>query len=199
VEFPLSPAYPTFVLRFVLVFIAFFIPMLVSAFGIASRKQWSLYLFRFVLPLGVVGLVALAVGLVLRLMDYSDTAKQLYDLGGMCIVLCVCSSFGGIFADAVAERRDLKIRLRKPTKTNRLATGPLCPTHNERMKVNAMLGGHSCPSEGCAVSYTVEDGYVRIVNGVKQEPTNYKPYRRKKTQGKSPTNCLTDTSNRVTD
>jgi hypothetical protein len=197
VEFPLSPTYPTFLLRLGLVLIVYFVPMLISAFGLVGRKQWSIYLFRFVLPLGVVGLVAPMVGFVLRLTDHSEAAKRLNDLGGLCIVLCVCSFLGGIFADAVAERRDLKIRLRTPTKMNRLAPVPLCPSHNKRMKVNAMVSGYSCPSEGCTVSYTVEDGYVRVVNGVKQKPTNFKPYRRKNVQGKSPMNCVAGTSNRV--
>jgi hypothetical protein len=176
VEFPLAPSHPTFVLRLVLVFIVFFIPMLISAFGLVSRKQWSIYIFRFVLPMGVVGLVASVVGFVPRMMDYSTAAQRLRDLGSMCIVLCVCSFFGGIFADAVAEIRDLKIRLRKPIKMNRLAPVPLCPSHNERMKVNEMLTGYSCPLEGCTVSYTVEDGYIRVVNGVKQKPAYIKPY-----------------------
>jgi hypothetical protein len=174
VEFPLSPSHPTFVLRLVLVFIVYFIPMLISAFGLVSRKQWSIYLFRFVPPLGVVGLVPLMVGFVLRLMDYSETAQRLRDLGGMCIVLCICSFFGGIFACGVAERRELKIRVGGSTKMNRLAPVPLCPSHNERMKVNAMLRGYSCPLEGCTVSYTAEDGYIRVVNGVKQKPTYIK-------------------------
>jgi hypothetical protein len=156
--------------------IVFFIPMLISAFGLVSRKQWSIYIFRFVLPMGVVGLVASVVGFVPRMMDYSTAAQRLRDLGSMCIVLCVCSFFGGIFADAVAEIRDLKIRLRKPIKMNRLAPVPLCPSHNERMKVNEMLTGYSCPLEGCTVSYTVEDGYIRVVDGVKQKPTYIKPY-----------------------
>jgi hypothetical protein len=54
---------------------------------------------------------------------------------------------------------------------NHLVPIPLCPSHSERMKVNATLSGYSCPSEGCAVSYTVEDGYIRVVNGVNQKPT----------------------------
>src|SRR5438093_12229716 len=94
--------------------------MLISAFGLVSRKQWSIYLFRFVLPLGVVGLVAAMVGFLLRLMDYSETAQRLHDLGGMCILLCICSFFVGIFAYAVAERRVLNIRLGVSTKTNHL-------------------------------------------------------------------------------
>jgi hypothetical protein len=110
VEFPLSPAHPTFVLRLVLVFIVLFVPMLISAFGLVSRKQWFVYLLRFVLPLGIVGLVFSVVGFVLRLMSHSETAQRLYDLGGMCIVLCICSFFGASFADTVADRRDLKIR-----------------------------------------------------------------------------------------
>jgi hypothetical protein len=200
VEFPLSPSHATFVLRLVLVFIVFFIPMLISAFGLISKKQWSMCLFRFVLPLGVVGLVASTVGFVLRLMDYSETAQRLRDPGGMCIVLCVCSFFGGTFAYAVAERRELKIRFEGSAQMNRLAPAPprpfreakvrfgggspkmnhlapvpLCPSHNERMRMNAMLRGYSCPLEGCTVSYTVEDGYIRIVNGVKQKPTYIEP------------------------
>jgi hypothetical protein len=113
VEFPLSPAHPTFVLRLVLVFIVLFIPMLISAFGLVSRKQWFIYLLGFVLPLGVVGLVAPMVGFVLHLMDYSEAAQRLHDLGGMCIALCICSFFGASFADSVADRRNLKIRLRR--------------------------------------------------------------------------------------
>jgi hypothetical protein len=175
VEFPLSPSHPTFVLRLVFVFIVYFIPMPISAFGLVSRKQWSIYIFRFVLPLGVVGLVVALVGFVVRLVDYSETVQRLRDLGSMCIVLCVCSFFGGTFAYAVAERRELKIRFGGSTKMSRLAPAPLCPSHNERMKVNGMLGGYSCPSEGCTVSYTVEDGYIRVVNGLKQKPTYIKP------------------------
>jgi hypothetical protein len=176
VEFPLSPSHATFVWRLVLVLIVYFIPMLISAFGLVSRKQWSIYLFRFVLPLGVVGLLAPMVGFVPPLMDYPETAQRLHDLGGLCIVLCICSLFGGIFAYAVAERRELKIRLGGSPKMNRLALVPLCPSHNERMKVNAVLRGYSCPLEGCRVSYTVEDGYIRVVNGVKQKPTYIKLY-----------------------
>jgi hypothetical protein len=174
VEFPLSPSNPTFVLRLVLVFVVYFIPMLISAFGLVSRKQWSIYPLRFVLPLGVVGLVATMVGFVLRLMDYSETAQRLHDLGGMCIVLCICSFFGGIFAYAVAEGRELKIRLGGSKKMNRSTPVPLCPSHNERMKVNAMLRGYSCPLEGCTVSYTSEDGYIRVLNGVAEKPTYIK-------------------------
>lgn len=198
-EFPLSPAHPTFILRLVLAFIVFFVPMPISAFGLVSRKQWSLYLFRFVLPLGVVGLAVPVAGFVLRLMGHSESAPRLYDLGGMCVVLSICAFFGGTFADAVANGREPKIRLRiriptqlripsristrisaristrVSTKRNRPTLLPLCPSHNQRMKVNAMINGYSCPSEGCSVSYTVEEGYIRVVNGVKQEPTRIKP------------------------
>jgi hypothetical protein len=30
--------------------------------------------------------------------------------------------------------------------------------------------------EGCTVSYTAEDGYIRVVNGIKQKPTYIKTY-----------------------
>ena len=51
-----------------------------------------------------------------------------------------------------------------------LAPVPLCPSHNERMKVNLTFTGYSCPSGGCSVTYTEGVGYFRFVNGFQQRP-----------------------------
>jgi hypothetical protein len=53
-----------------------------------------------------------------------------------------------------------------------LAPVPLCPSHNDRMKVNPTFTGYACPSDGCTVTYTEEVGYFRVVGGVKQRPLN---------------------------
>ena len=53
-----------------------------------------------------------------------------------------------------------------------LAPVPLCPSHNEPMKVNLTFTGYSCPAEGCTIAYTEDEGYSRFVNGVKQRPSN---------------------------
>ena len=53
-----------------------------------------------------------------------------------------------------------------------LAPVPLCPSHNERMKVNLTFTGYSCPSGGCSVTYTEGVGYFRFVNGFQQRPPN---------------------------
>jgi hypothetical protein len=113
VEFPLSPSHPTIVLRLVLVLIVLFVPLFISALRLVSKKRWGIYLFACVLPLGLVGLIAPMVGFVLQFMDYLEASQRLRDLGGMCIVLCICSFFGASFADTVADRRNLKIRLRE--------------------------------------------------------------------------------------
>jgi hypothetical protein len=55
-----------------------------------------------------------------------------------------------------------------------LAPVPLCPSHNERMKVNLAFTAYSCQFDGCTVTYSEEEGYVRFVNGVKQRPSNAK-------------------------
>ena len=55
-----------------------------------------------------------------------------------------------------------------------LAPVPLCPTHSERMRVNRTFTGYSCPSGGCTVTFTEEEGYLRFLNGVKQRPSNVK-------------------------
>jgi hypothetical protein len=53
-----------------------------------------------------------------------------------------------------------------------LAPVPLCPSHNERMKVNVAFTAYSCQFNGCTVTYSEEEGYLRFVNDVKQRPSN---------------------------
>jgi len=55
-----------------------------------------------------------------------------------------------------------------------LAPVPLCPSHNERMRINLALTGYLCPSDSCTVTYTEDVGYFRFVDGVKQKPSNAK-------------------------
>jgi hypothetical protein len=55
-----------------------------------------------------------------------------------------------------------------------LAPVPLCPSHNERMKVNLLFTPYSCQFDGCTVTYSEEEGYLRIVKGVKQRPSKIK-------------------------
>ena len=55
-----------------------------------------------------------------------------------------------------------------------LAPVPLCPSHNERMRINLALTGYSCPSDGCTVTYNEEEGYLRVLNGIRQKPSNAK-------------------------
>ena len=52
-----------------------------------------------------------------------------------------------------------------------LAPLPLCPSHNQRMKVAAALGGYSCTLNGCTQNYTVENGHFHLVDGVVEKKT----------------------------
>jgi hypothetical protein len=57
-----------------------------------------------------------------------------------------------------------------------LAPVPLCPTHDERMRVDlATLESYICPMDGCGTVYTTEEGYFRVVDRTKENATNSKP------------------------
>lgn len=52
--------------------------------------------------------------------------------------------------------------------TQTLAPVPLCPEHNNPMKVSGTLDGYSCSQMGCTHRYTVADGHFTLVDGKKE-------------------------------
>jgi hypothetical protein len=102
---PLSPTHPTFALRLMLVLSTLFVPMIISRAGVGTRKQWFIYLCVSVGSLGVLAVLFPAIGFVMALMNHEGAAQRLYDIGGVSLILALCSFFGSSFADTIADRR----------------------------------------------------------------------------------------------